>query len=351
MDRESPVAYLRPVPCAPELPGAWRLAGTALGVREVAVIERGRAPEILPIEAAAALPGHDAAIGRLCGARPALPGLQVMDLRRPAVMGIVNVTPDSFSDGGLYADAERAVAHGLALAAAGADILDIGGESTRPGAQPVSPAEEQARVLPVIEGLRAAGCTLPLSIDTRNASTAHAALGAGATLLNDVSAMLHDPEMPQVAATAPALCLMHAQGDPQTMQANPHYEDVLLDVYDFLEARLSAAEALGVPRERILVDPGIGFGKTVAHNLALIRGLSLLHSLGAPLLLGLSRKRFIGTIGGGEAAAARMPGSLGAGIFALNQGVHVLRVHDVAETVQAVRLWHALADPAMAGYG
>ncbi|MEL6767771.1 MAG: dihydropteroate synthase [Pseudomonadota bacterium] len=327
------------------------MAGTALGVREVAVIERGQAPEILPLEAAAALPGHEKAIGRLCGARPTLPGLPAMGQRRPAVMGIVNVTPDSFSDGGLYAEAEQAIAHGLALAAAGADILDIGGESTRPGATPVLPEDEQDRVLPVIEGLRAAGCTLPLSIDTRNAATARAALAAGATLLNDVSAMLHDTGMPEVASTAPALCLMHAQGDPQTMQKNPHYEDVLLDVYDFLEARLAAAEALGVPRERVLIDPGIGFGKTVAHNLALIRGLSLFHSLGAPLLLGLSRKRFIGTIGGGEGAAERMPGSLAAGIFALNQGVHVLRVHDVAETAKAVRLWHALADPGMAGFG
>ncbi|MEL7137998.1 MAG: dihydropteroate synthase [Pseudomonadota bacterium] len=342
---------MRAIPCAPELPGAWRLAGTALGVREVAVIKRGEAPEVIPLEAAAGLPGLETPIARLCGERPALPGLEVMAKRRPAIMGIVNVTPDSFSDGGLYAETETAVEHGLSLAAAGADILDIGGESTRPGAAPVGPAEEQARVLPVIEGLRAAGCPSPISIDTRHAATAKAALAAGATLLNDVSAMLHDPAMPDAAATAAALCLMHAQGDPQTMQANPHYEDVLLDIYDFLEGRLRAAEVLGFAREQVLVDPGIGFGKTVAHNLTILRGLSLFHSLGAPLLLGLSRKRFVGTIGGAEVAAARMPGSIGAGIFALGQGVHVLRVHDVEETAQAVRLWHALADPAMAGFG
>ncbi|MEM7499763.1 MAG: dihydropteroate synthase [Pseudomonadota bacterium] len=351
MNTNASRAYTRAIPCSLELPGAWRLAGTALGVREVAVLARGKAPEVLPLEAAATLPGLESAIGRIVSARPPLPALDAMAMRRPAIMGIVNVTPDSFSDGGLYAQAGAAVAHGLALATTGADILDIGGESTRPGATPVPPDAEQARVLPVIEGLRAAGCDLPLSIDTRHAATARAALAAGATLLNDVSAMLHDPAMPAVAAKAPALCLMHAQGDPQTMQRSPHYGDVLLDVYDFLEARLEAAEDLGIPRDRVLIDPGIGFGKTVAHNLALLRGLSLFHSLGAPILLGVSRKRFIGTIGGAETAAARAPGSLGAGLFALGQGVHVLRVHDVSETVQAVRLWHALADPGMAGFG
>ncbi|MEM6679376.1 MAG: dihydropteroate synthase [Pseudomonadota bacterium] len=347
---ERSVTHVRPLPCEAALPGAWRLAGTALGFREVALLGRGQErPEVVPVEAATALgdPALTAAIGRAAASRDPVVGLSAMATGRPAVMGIVNVTPDSFSDGGLYDDAERAIAHGHELAKDGADILDIGGESTRPGATPVPPEEERSRVIPVIEGLRRTGLKLPISIDTRNAETARAALDAGADLINDVSALTHDPRMPdlireRVAFNPPALCLMHALGDPQTMQLDPRYSDVLLDVYDFLEQRLQVAEDLGIPRSRVLADPGIGFGKNLGHNLALIRGFSIFHTLGAPLLLGVSRKRFIGTIGGASNGASRMPGSLGASLFALSQGVHVVRVHDVAETVQAIRLWYAL---------
>ncbi|MEM6945951.1 MAG: dihydropteroate synthase [Pseudomonadota bacterium] len=342
--------YLQAIPCALTLPGAWRLAGTGLGFREVAVLSRGKPPEILPLEAAAEMPDLQEAVSRIAARDDRLEGLVAAD-GRPAIMGIVNVTPDSFSDGGLYSDASAGIAHGMALADAGADILDIGGESTRPGATAVPPHEECKRVVPVIEGLRAAGCTLPISIDTRNALTAREAIAAGAVLLNDVSAMTHDPDMARIAPKAPWLCLMHSGGDPKTMQADPRYGDVLLDIYDYLEARLEAAEALGFARRAVLVDPGIGFGKTVPHNLALLNGLSLFHALGAPLLLGVSRKRFIhslaGDLGGASVAANRAPGSIAAGLWGAAQGVHVLRVHDVAETAQALAVWRALgpSDP------
>jgi dihydropteroate synthase len=229
------------------------------------------------------------------------------------------------------------------MAEAGADILDIGGESTRPGADPVPEAEEIDRVVPVIAALRAGGLATPISIDTRNAAVARAAFEAGADLLNDVSALAHDPaSLGLAAASGRPVCLMHAQGNPKTMQAAPAYDDVLLDVFDHLEARVAAAVAAGIPRGRILVDPGIGFGKTLAHNLALVRGLSLLHGLGCAILFGASRKRFIGTIGGAEAPADRVPGSIAVALEALRQGAQVLRVHDVSATRQAVALWTAL---------
>lgn len=277
---------------------------------------------------------------RLSQPRQDLGGLA---LDRPRLMGVLNVTPDSFSDGGRYFDPAAAVAHAQVLAKAGADIIDVGGESTRPGATPVSPEEEATRVVPVIAALRAAGFALPISVDTRNAAVARAALAAGADLFNDVSALTHDPDSAHVAAeSGRAVCLMHAQGDPRTMQDAPAYDDVLLDVHDFLEGRITAAEAAGIPRGRILVDPGIGFGKTVAHNLALIRGLAILHGLGCGILFGASRKRFIGTIGEAPEATERMPGSIAVALEALRQGAQVIRVHDVRETRQALLLWEAL---------
>jgi dihydropteroate synthase len=258
-------------------------------------------------------------------------------------MGVLNVTPDSFSDGGLHLAPSAALARARALAAEGADILDIGGESTRPGADPVAPAEEIARVVPVIAALRAEGIRTPISIDTRNAAVAQAAFDAGADLWNDVSALSHDEGSPALAArSGRAVCLMHAQGGPKTMQVAPAYDDVLLDVCDFLEARVAAAEAAGIPRSRIFVDPGIGFGKTVAHNLALVRGLALLHDLGCPILFGASRKRFIGTIGDAPVPADRTPGSIAVALEALRRGAQVIRVHDVKETRQAMALWQAL---------
>ncbi|MEO0822053.1 MAG: dihydropteroate synthase [Pseudomonadota bacterium] len=346
MERTATERYARPLPCPVDLPGAWPLAGTALGFREVAVLTRGAPPEYLPAEAAMAVyPEIAGAIGLAAGPRADLPGLA---FGRPTVMGVVNVTPDSFSDGGLFDTPVSAVEHALALADAGASVLDIGGESTRPGAEPVPPEAEAARVLPVIEGLLAAGCTVPVSIDTRNAATAEAARLAGAQIFNDVSALTHDPASGAVAARyaadGGAVCLMHARGDPRSMQRQAQYEDVLLDVYDALEDRLSAAMAAGVPRAQVLLDPGIGFAKDLEQNLALIRGLSLFHGLGAPILLGVSRKRFIGTIGGAERPADRMPGSIAAGLGGLAQGAHLLRVHDVVETVQAIRIWQALGE-------
>jgi dihydropteroate synthase len=262
-----------------------------------------------------------------------------LTMDRPRVMGIVNVTPDSFSDGGHWLDPEAAVAHGLRLEAEGADILDIGGESTRPGAEPVSVEEEPRRVVPVVAAL-ARQVRAPISIDTRNAEVMRRAAQAGARMVNDVAALGHDPEALRVAAeTGLPVVLMHAQGDPRTMQKDPRYEDVVLDVYDWLEARIAACEEAGIPRERMVVDPGIGFGKTVAHNLALIGSLSILHGLGCPVLLGASRKSFIGRLCGGAPADQRIPGSVAAALLGAAQGVQVLRVHDVAATRQALAVW------------
>ncbi|WP_417600711.1 dihydropteroate synthase [Pararhodobacter oceanensis] len=278
--------------------------------------------------------------------RAVLPGLPS---DRPLVMGILNVTPDSFSDGGvLYAeDSARTVAQVVerarAMVAAGVDILDIGGESTRPGAADVPVTEEINRTAPVITAIRAEGITTPISIDTRKSAVAEAALKAGADMINDVSALSHDPSLGVLAAAAQVpICLMHAQGTPQTMQKNPQYANVLTEVYDHLARRMELAVGMGIDPARVIVDPGIGFGKTMAHNLDLLRGLSLYHGLGAPILLGASRKRFIGTISGVEEAGARMPGSVAVALMAAGQGAQILRVHDVAETVQALALWRAL---------
>ncbi len=327
----------RPIPGSggPRPAAARDLAGGPLWFAEVAEHRRGAAPRLLPVSA---LPGE--AAERLSAARPPVCGLS---LDRPRLMGVLNVTPDSFSDGGRHLGLPEALAGARAMAAAGADLLDIGGEFTRPGADPVPVDEEVARVVPVIAALRAEGFALPISIDTRNAAVARAAFAAGADLLNDVSALTHDPEsLGLAAASGRPVCLMHAKGDPKTMQDAPAYDDVLLDVADFLEARVAAAEAAGIPRDRILVDPGIGFGKTAAHNLTLIRGLALLHGLGCALLFGASRKRFIGTIGAVPEPAERAPGSIAVALEALRQGAQVIRVHDVKETRQAVALWSAL---------
>ena len=261
-------------------------------------------------------------------------------LDRPLVMGVVNVTPDSFSDGGRYLAADAAIAHALQLEAEGADILDIGAESTRPGAEPVDLQEELRRVMPVIEAL-APRVRAPLSIDTRKAEVMRRAARAGAVLLNDVSALTHDPAALQVAAeTGLPVVLMHAQGDPRTMQDDPRYDDVVLDVYDWLGARIEACERAGIPRSRLLVDPGIGFGKTLAHNLALLGASSIFHGLGCAVLLGASRKSFIGGLTGAD-AQGRLPGSLAAALLGVAQGLQILRVHDVAATRQALAVWEA----------
>lgn len=330
-------ARYRPVPRTggPRPPGALPIAGGPVWFSEAVRHSRGTAPDLVPV---AAVPAEIAA--RIASGRAAVCGLS---LDRPRLMAVLNVTPDSFSDGGRHLAPADALARARALLAAGADLLDIGGESTRPGAEPVPEAEERARILPVIAALRAEGVTAPISVDTRKAGVAEAAFAAGADLWNDVSALTHDPASPDLAArSGRGLCLMHAQGDPRTMQLAPRYDDVLLDVCDYLDGRLAAAEALGIPRARVILDPGIGFGKTTAHNLDLIRGLALFHALGAPLLVGVSRKRFIGEIGDAPVASERAPGSIAVALEALRQGVQLLRVHDVAETRQAVALWWAL---------
>lgn len=266
------------------------------------------------------------------------------------LMGIVNVTPDSFSDGGRFLRPDAAVAHALALAADGADILDVGGESTRPGAEPVGVEEELRRVLPVIEGIAGASASLPtrpqISIDTSKAAVAAAALAAGASLVNDVSAFRADPEMAAVVAGAGAdCCLMHMLGEPRTMQDDPRYGDVVEDVRGFLAERLEFALDAGVARERIMLDPGIGFGKTVEHNLQLLQRLDELVELGRPVVIGTSRKGFLGRLGGASGGAERLAGTIATNVLSLERGARVFRVHDVAPLGEAL----AVATATLAG--
>jgi dihydropteroate synthase len=259
---------------------------------------------------------------------------------RGALLGVVNITPDSFSDGGRFFDPQAALARGRLLAAEGADIVDVGGESTRPGAEPVPAAVELERVLPVIEGLTAEG--IAVSIDTSKAEVARAALAAGAVLVNDVTALRGDAEMAAVVAESGAdLCLMHMLGEPRTMQDDPRYDDVVGEVEAFLAERADAAVAAGVPRARIALDPGIGFGKTLEHNLALLRALPRLAALG-PLLLGVSRKRFLGVLTGHDDAADRVAASTAAALWCYRGGAHLLRVHDVRATADALAVERAL---------
>lgn len=257
-------------------------------------------------------------------------------------MGVVNVTPDSFSDGGRYFDADRAVGHALRLADEGAAILDVGGESTRPGAEPVPVEEELRRVAPVVERL-ASLTGVEISIDTSKAAVARAALAAGATMVNDVTGLTGDPEMLGVVAGSDCrVCVMHMRGTPRSMQDEPRYDDVVAEVKAYLAARRDALESAGVPRERLLLDPGIGFGKTFDHNLELLRRIGEFHDLGCPLLVGHSRKRFLGEVLG-DPAADRSAATLGVSLYLASQGVQALRVHDVRPTVEALRAFHAVA--------
>ncbi len=318
--------YYRPLPGTDGLP----LAGGPLRFARVEILSRSQAPRVVAAEtldAAVLLP--------LTAPRAAIAGLPS---GRTAVMGILNVTPDSFSDGGRNAAPDVAVAAARAMVAAGADIVDIGAESTRPRAPLVDLATESARLAAVLPGL--AG--INWSIDTRKAAMMDQALTAGAALINDVSALGHDPAaLALVAARGCPVVLMHAQGNPDVMQDAPRYENALLDVYDWLAARIAACEAAGIARHRIIADPGIGFGKDLSHNLALLRGLGLFHGLGVPLLLGASRKQLIARIAGDVPPDARLPGSLALALHAAAQGIQLVRVHDVAETVQALAVWQA----------
>ncbi len=333
--------------------GSLPLAGgaRAFAACEAVLRENGReaAREVVPVPALAdwaARRGPEVAaqatawLGRLSAPRAPYAGL---DLGRPQIMGVINVTPDSFSDGGDRFDAGRAVADGLAMVEAGAAILDVGGESTRPGSAPVDAQEELRRVLPVVRGLAEAGALV--SIDSRRASVMAAALDAGARMINDVTALEHDPDSLALAADRGVpVALMHMRGEPGTMQADPRYDDAALDIYDYLEGRVAACAAAGIARADIAIDPGIGFGKTATHNLEILDQMALYQGLGCAVVLGVSRKSFIGKLSRGEAPKERLPGSLAAALAGVERGVQILRVHDVAETSQAMALWRAIAD-------
>ena len=320
------------------------LAGGPAGFRLARVVRRGAdgAAEYGPPEPAASLdlPCWPGLRRRITARRQPWCGLA---LDAPVLMGIVNATPDSFHAGSRAADAEAAALRGLRMVEAGAGLVDFGGESTRPGARPVPVAEEMRRVLPAIRRFRELAPQVPVSIDTRRAEVARQALAAGARMVNDVSGLCADPAMPAVIGDSDAVvCVMHAQGEPAVMQRDPRYRSALLDVHAWLAARVAALVAGGIPRHRIAVDPGIGFGKTPAHSLELLAGLALFHDIGCPLLVGASRKRFLAGFRDGAHAAGRLPGSLAAALQAVAAGAQILRVHDVAETAQAVQLWQAL---------
>ena len=294
--------------------------------------------ELWESDSGPALLGANETLALITAPRRRLAGLP-MD--RPQLMGVVNVTPDSFSDGGQFATSADAITHALKLVEEGATILDIGGESTRPKSEAIPRDVELARVLPVIEAL-ARQTDVLISIDTRKASVARLALAAGAHLINDITAMTFDPEMLGVAADSGVpVVLMHALGDPKTMQDNPRYDDAPADIFDYLTARIQACVSAGIERTKIVVDPGIGFGKNVDHNLQLMASLSLFHGLGCPVLVGASRKRFIGALTHEPVAAKRVAGSIGAALAAAAQGVQIIRVHDVAETKAALAVFMA----------
>ncbi len=265
-------------------------------------------------------------------------GAHVLDLSVPRVMGILNVTPDSFHDGGRYGDAAHAIAHARQMAADGAAIIDVGGESTRPGAAPVPEAEELRRVVPVVGALARDGFVV--SVDTRRTAVMRAAIAAGAAMVNDVGALRAEGAIEAVAESGAAVCLVHMQGEPGTMQQAPHYDDVVAEVHAFLAARVRACERAGIARERIVVDPGFGFGKTLEHNLQLLRALPQIAAAGCPMLVGLSRKSSLGTITG-RPVEDRLPASIAAALAAVARGAAIVRVHDVRETVDALKVWRA----------
>jgi dihydropteroate synthase len=331
------MAYYRPIAqidrCRPK--GAFAIAGGWSWFTHAECLTRGNDAQVVPI---ADIP--ETVLDNISSPRAAVCGLE---MTTPQIMGILNVTPDSFSDGGQHHSFDDAVTRAKRMVEQGADLLDIGGESTRPGADSVESTDEINRTLPVIQALQAADVTTPVSIDTRKADVAKAALDAGAVMFNDVTALQYDADsLPLACEMQPFVCLMHSPSDPKTMQNDPTYADVLLDIYDHLEKRVTVCVEAGLPKSHIVVDPGIGFGKTLDHNLQLIRGLSLFHGLGCPVLLGVSRKRFIGTLGNAQEPADRVPGSLAIGLEGLRQGVQFLRVHNIWQTRQAINLWKTI---------
>lgn len=352
--------YLRPLDLGAPAdlpPGSRPLAGGPLHFARLAVTWREGArvvareqvrPEGLSEALAARDPGlADAGRSRLARLEAPRAPFAGLALDRPQIMAVINVTPDSFSDGGDRFDPGRAVVDGLALAEAGAGIVDVGGESTRPGSEAVPEAEELRRTIPVVKALADQG--LVVSIDTRRARVMAEALAAGATVINDITALAGEADSLAVAAGSNAgIVLMHMQGEPRTMQRDPSYDDAALDIYDFLSRRVSACEAAGIGRGRLALDPGIGFGKTAAHNLEILDQMALFHDLGCPLLLGVSRKSFIARLSRGEAPKERLAGSLAAALAGLARGVQIFRVHDVAETRQAIAVWEAIRGAAPA---
>jgi len=356
--------YLHPIGLAASPQGedgeAVRLAGGMVYASRFALIGREGGKVVSRVrygvrELEAALPGMPDAVRQQWDSLSRTPaplqfGARTVRLDQPQVMGILNVTPDSFSDGGEFLDRpDVAQAHAAAMLEAGAAIIDIGGESTRPGAPAVWEGDELKRVIPVVERVAAMGAAI--SIDTRRPAVMEAAVRAGACLFNDVSALRHDPRSLEFAvASGVPVVLMHAPGEGEDLHANGAYGDIVLDVFDWLAARRDSALEAGIARERIVLDPGIGFGKSLAENLALMNALPLFHALGQPLLVGASRKRMIGALSGEAAVGQRLGGSLALAVKALDAGVQLLRVHDVAETVQALRVWRGLRDGALTDF-
>lgn len=329
------MTYYRPIPCTDHArpDDARRLAGGWIWFDRVEELHRDAPARLVSV---GEVPPE--ILDRLTAPRPPIAGI---DLSAPRLMGILNVTPDSFSDGGEHFDPEAALVHTRQMIRDGAAIIDVGGESTRPGAAEIPVEEEIRRTTPVIEAIRGEW-DIPISIDTRKSPVARAAHAAGATLVNDVAGFTFDAALaPFCAEAGLPICVMHAQGTPEIMQVDPRYDNVALDIFDYLSSRVSALSRIGIPRERIVIDPGIGFGKTLDHNLTLLQNLSLFHGLGCPVLLGASRKRFIGILGGTEDARNRAPGSIAVALAGVAQGIQLLRIHDVGETAEALRLWQA----------
>jgi dihydropteroate synthase len=332
--------YYRPIPRVDPWKNSQSFAIAAGGIwfDQVEVLGRGREPYVVP---ASAIP--EERIHEIISSRGGLMGISI---DKPILMGILNATPDSFSDGGVFETTDAALKQIKNMRVQGAQIIDVGGESTKPGAVAVSQELECKRIKSIFEEIEEKKPNVSFSIDTRKSGVADIALGLGAGMVNDVSAMGYDGEMSSVIVKYKAhICLMHSNGDPETMQIAPYYDNVLLDVYDSLSLRIVEAEKAGIPKSRIVIDPGIGFGKNIDHNLALLKRLSLFHSLGCKVLLGASRKKFIGLIGQEKIPSKRALGSVAVGLEALRQGVQVLRVHDIAEHHQAVALWSAMLFP------
>ncbi len=328
--------YFRPIINSdPKIPGnACVMQGTPFWFTHAEKLTRHSEPELV---LAKKIP--DYILHNIIDQRAKICGLS-FDI--PRVMGILNVTPDSFSDGGKYSTLENATQHCMSMVSAGADIIDIGGESTRPGALEVETSEEISRVIPVIDRITNE-IAVPVSTDTRKSQVAKMAISSGATLVNDISGLTFDSKMGEfcIKHSVP-VCIMHSQGLPETMQMEPTYRDVCLDIYDFLSQQIENLVNAGMQRKAIIVDPGIGFGKSLTHNVKLLQKISLFHGLGTPILIGVSRKKFIKTLAGLKENEDRMPGSISIALFARSQGVQIFRVHDVKETVQAMKLWHSV---------